>query len=123
MKRVKALFVFFLILSTLLPVFSSCGECQHTWDEGYIAKEATELEEGYSVHTCTKCKETTSREIPKLPHTKHDYQKTQWGSDETDHWLICDFKDCNATTGKHTHTWVKSSKGGEICQICKRERP
>lgn len=123
MKNVKVILCALLILSTLLPIFSSCGECNHAWDEGYVAKEASELEAGYSIHTCTKCKETTSMEIPKLPHTKHDYQKTTWGGDATHHWLVCDFENCNATTGKHTHTWTASAKGGEMCLVCKVEKP
>lgn len=121
MKRSKLVLAIFLILSTLLPIFSSCGECEHQWEEnGYIAKEPTDKEVGYRIYACLLCGETKSEEIPKLSHTTHDYSKNQWGNDDKNHWLICGFRDCTVTTSKGIHTLYPSSHGdGYICQVCK----
>lgn len=119
MKRLKAVFAFLLVLSTLLPLFSSCGECAHVWDEGYVAQEPTDTEVGYTVHFCTICNEPTSREIPMLPHTVHKYDKQGWGGDDSYHWLICDFKDCSVTTGKSQHSFFPSRVGDDTCGVCR----
>ena len=120
MRKIKALVAILIALSTLLPVFSSCGECeQHTWDKGYVVEESTDLEEGFMAYTCTLCGATKTEKIPKLSHTVHDYSKVQWAGDNTHHWLVCDFATCNATTNKTFHTYNTSPKDGYICQVCK----
>ena len=118
MKKSKLILTFLLILSTLLPIFSSCGECEHQWEKnGYVAKEPTDKDVGYRIFTCILCGETKSEEIPKLSHTVHDYSKNQWNSDITHHWLVCSFRDCTVTTSKGAHTLYPSSEG-YTCQIC-----
>jgi len=118
MKKSRLILAVLLLLSTLLPVFSSCGECEHAWEQnGYVAKEPTDTEVGYRIYACTLCGETKSEEIPKLTHAQHDYSKNQWGSDENSHWIVCTFRDCTATTNKGAHTLYPSSNG-YTCQIC-----
>ena len=118
MIKSKLILALLLILSTLLPIFSSCGECEHQWEpDGYIAKEPTDKEVGYRIFVCLLCGETKSEEIPKLTHLTHDYSKKQWGSDDTYHWLCCTFLDCTATTSKSRHALYPSSDG-YTCQIC-----
>lgn len=121
MNKITRFLLVLLVLSTLPLAFSSCGECEHVWDEGYIAKEATFEEEGYRIYTCTECKEQKAEEIKKLPHKPkdHTYNKSKWGGDNTYHWLICDYDDCESTTMKTEHTWVEKFGGGYICQVCK----
>ena len=36
----------------------------HSWDQGVITKEPTETEKGIRTYTCTRCKETVTKEIP-----------------------------------------------------------
>ena len=43
----------------------------HEWDEGKVAKEPTQSEEGQKIYTCKVCKETKSETIPKLEACKH----------------------------------------------------
>ena len=118
MRRLKFLLGILFVLATLLPVFSSCGECDHVWEEnGYVAKEPTDTEVGYRIYMCTLCGESKSEEIPKLTHSTHDYSKNQWASDNSYHWLVCSFRDCNVTTNKSPHTLYPSSVG-YTCQIC-----
>lgn len=117
--RAKALFIFLLLLSTLLPVLASCSECEHQWNEGYVAEHPTDKKEGYKIFTCNLCAETKSEVIEKLTHAKHDFTKAQWASDRTNHWMVCDFAHCDATTVKGVHLYTSSTDGGYICLICK----
>lgn len=119
MKKISFLVATLLILSTLLPVFSSCGECEHQWDErGYISKEPTDKAAGYRTYTCLLCGELNHVEIPMLSHMEHDYSKMQWSSDNTYHWYVCGFEDCEATTKKSNHIYADSPSGGFVCSIC-----
>lgn len=119
MKKFRYLICILIVLSTLLALFSSCSDCEHEWDNGYVAMEPTEKAAGYRIYTCTKCGETKGEEIKKLVHSKHDYSKVQWGNDESNHWLICDTPDCDVTTGKGIHMYHSSASEGYVCQICK----
>lgn len=122
MKKSKLLIAVLLVLSTLLPVFSSCGECEHVWEEkGYVAKEPTDKEVGYRMYTCLLCGTKKSEEIPMLSHMDHVYTNLQWGGDSTHHWLCCEFKDCTATTNKSPHRYTDSKNGTHICDICRLE--
>ena len=111
------------LLCTLPLVFSSCSECEHVWDKGYVAKEATHEVEGYRIHTCLECGEQKAVAIAKLPHMAkdHTYEKSKWGYDSTYHWLKCDYDECEATTNKAPHTLTQSPNGGYICQLCRGE--
>ena len=122
--RIKNKLILALLCAlALLPlVFCSCGECTHTWDKGYTALQPTTTEKGYYIYTCIDCGEKRSEEIAKLTHVEHDYSKTTWGGDESYHWLVCDFDDCNVTTNKKEHTWVEKFGGGVICQVCRKEK-
>ena len=120
MRKTKAVFCILLLLSTLLPIFSSCGECEHLWDDGYVAQEPTDKEVGYKVYTCMECGSARNEEIPKLSHVDHVY--TKWSYDDTHHWYACDFKDCKAATGKHEHTWQDKVGGGYVCVICRHTK-
>ncbi len=119
MRKSRAVAIFLLILSTLLPIFVSCGECEHQWNEGYVAEAPSDQKAGQKIYTCILCGETKSEEIPKLTHVKHDFSKSQWGYDEKSHWLICDFDDCDATTVKGNHIYYNSAEGDFICTVCK----
>ncbi len=122
MRGIKLLLTGLLALSALLFIFASCGECEHVWEEkGYVAKEPTDKAVGYRFFTCTLCGTKKSEEIPMLSHMNHEYTKLQWDSDNTHHWLCCEFKDCTATTGKGVHTYADAPSGGYICHICRGE--
>ncbi len=122
MKRNKLFLVLICILATLPLAFCSCGECEHSWNKGYIARYPTTEEKGYTVFTCVECGEMRSKEIPRLTHTEHTYSKLIWGGDDEYHWFKCDYSDCNVTTNKKEHTWVDKFGGGMICQVCRREK-
>ena len=120
MKNLKFLALFLIILTVAILSLVACEDCQHQWDEGYVAKAATDKEEGQKIFTCTLCGEAKSEEIPKLVHTSHDYSKTTWGYDDRNHWLICDYENCKAMSGKGVHVYSNASKDdGLICIVCR----
>lgn len=47
----------------------------HTWDDGYVTKEATTTSQGEKIYTCIVCNETKIEVIPKLTETT-DNNKT-----------------------------------------------
>ena len=118
-RAFSLLFAFACVFSTLL--FTSCGECEHVWDEGKVAKEPTDTQEGAMIYTCLECQEQRYEAIKKLSHNpkSHTYDKAIWGKDSTYHWLICDHPDCDATTGKAHHSLTANPNGGYMCQVCK----
>ena len=118
MRRVKAFLAVLCLLSTLPLVFCSCGECEHSWNDGYVAQAPTLEEKGYRIISCEKCGEQKAEEIARLTHIDHTYS-SKWGTDKTHHWLICDIKDCEAVTNKTEHTFVDKFGGGQICQACR----
>ena len=117
----RKLLLLLLVLSTLPLIFCSCGDCEHEWSDGYVAKEATHEAEGYRIRTCLKCKEQMMEAIAKLPHTPndHSYDKGRWGSDGVYHWLLCDYDECETATGKAPHAVVASPNGGYMCGVCR----
>ena len=120
MKNLKFLALFLIILTVAILSLVACEDCQHQWDNGYVAKEATDKEEGQKIFTCALCHECKSEEIPKLTHTKHDYTKTTWGYDDQNHWLICDYEECGAKSGKGVHVYSTAMKGdGLVCVVCR----
>ena len=125
MKKTISLTFLILLLITLLLVFVACGEeeaCEHQWNEGYEAEAPTDTKVGYKIYTCNLCGETRSEEIPKLTHAKHTFNKTQWAWNKQNHWMVCDFEGCEATTTKDgVHLYSDSSKNenGLICLICR----
>lgn len=122
MKRSKLFLTLICILSTLPLVFCACGECEHSWDKGFVAKAPTTTQKGFTIYTCTDCGEMKSEEIPMLTHVEHTYTKQIWGGDETHHWFKCDFDDCQVTTNKTEHTFVDKFGGGMICQVCRMDK-
>ena len=67
MKKITKLSTIIFILISLINL-SSCGEHQHTFDEGRTIQEATCLAEGIKEYKCTKCDETRQETINKLEH-------------------------------------------------------
>ena len=67
MKKITKLLTIIFILISLINL-SSCGEHQHTFDEGRIIQEASCLVEGIKEYKCTKCDETRQETISKLEH-------------------------------------------------------
>ena len=72
MKRVVALLLTFMLGVMLLFSLASCGECEHTYGEGVLDREATENEVGERHRECMKCGEIVTTTIPRLTHT-HTY--------------------------------------------------
>lgn len=109
---------------TLTLALSSCGECEHVWDEGKILRYPTDKAPGIDVLTCTLCGEQTTKETPKLTHVQHTYSKMNWDGDHENHWLVCDFNGCTVTTNKGSHIYEPAALGTEesplyICLICR----
>ena len=55
----------------ILFTFTACG-CDHAYDEGVVTKEATCIEEGEKLFTCSKCNEQKTEKIPLVPHLYKD---------------------------------------------------
>lgn len=49
--------------------FNTLGECNHTWEDDYLASDPTVFTEGYMVQKCAKCGASMSVSIPKLEPT------------------------------------------------------
>lgn len=119
MKKFACIFILLTFLSAILIVFASCGdECEHQWNEGYVVEQPTDTKVGQKLFTCNLCGETRSEEVPKLTHAKHTFTKSQWAGDDKNHWMVCDFDGCEATTVKGTHLYYKAADGGLICTVC-----
>ena len=109
-RAFSLLFAFACVFSTLL--FTSCGECEHVWDEGKVAKEPTDTQEGAMIYTCLECQEQRYEAIKKLTHNpkSHTYDKAIWGKDSTHHWLICDHPDCDVQS-----LWQAQARQRPLC--------
>ena len=44
------------------------ARCEHVWDDGEVIKEATCIEVGELIKTCTLCEKTETEEIPLGEH-------------------------------------------------------
>ena len=71
---------------------ATCGHTEvkkdlaaHVWNEGVVAKEPTEAEEGVKTYTCTTCGKTKTAPIGKLDHV-HTFDTERWGYDTENHW-------------------------------------
>jgi len=58
-------------------------ECEHSWSEWTIVKEADCDEDGLKTRTCSKCGEVEEVVIPAKGHT------IKWAYDENNHWHVC----------------------------------
>ncbi len=77
---------------------------EHSWGEGKVEKEATELEAGIRVYTC-ECGATKEEVIEKLEHTNHVYEN-MYGYDEEYHWKKCTFEGCDEQSDTlEEHSW------------------
>lgn len=65
MKKLLVCSIVMLFAFTL----TSCGECEHQYEDGVITKEATCTEKGEKTYTCTLCEETKVESIPVVDHT------------------------------------------------------
>ncbi|MBR3893874.1 MAG: hypothetical protein IKJ35_01875 [Clostridia bacterium] len=74
----------------------------HTWDEGKITTEATHEAAGVKTYTCTVCAYTKTEEIPVIDACD---PSTDWSHDATNHWHVCEVKNCTKTPDKAAHTW------------------
>ena len=59
-------------------------KAEHIFGQGFVARPATETEEGETDYTCTVCGYVKKEIIEKLPHT-HTFSDA-WSHDETSHW-------------------------------------
>ncbi len=57
----------FIIIAVFVMILVGC-ECIHEWGEWTTEKEATCLQEGEKVRSCSKCNQTQSEEIEKVGH-------------------------------------------------------
>ena len=79
------------------------GKAEHNWDNGVVAKAASETETGVRTYTCVICSATKTEEIPTLAHI-HTYEEG-WTSDDAYHWhaSICGHE--TEISGKAEHNW------------------
>lgn len=90
----------------------------HTWDNGVITKEATEIEEGVKIYTCKTCGETKTESIPVISHhwDQGTVSKDATCTEDGEKTYHCTDEGCNKTwvetipaTG-HQHTEVRDKK-------------
>ena len=115
MKRVVALLLTLMLGVMLLFSLASCGECEHTYGEWILDREATESEVGERHRECMKCGEIVTTTIPRLTHT-HTYAEA-WSSDSTYHWHDSTCKHASAISSKEAHLFVDG-----VCTVCGKVR-
>ena len=80
----------------------SCGakkdEDEHTFNAGFITREATCTNTGIKTYTCTTCNHTKEEVLPIVPH---DYTGG-WSGNNSQHWKTCTICQIEKTeTGDH----------------------
>ncbi len=76
MKRyIILIFTIMIVIASMLLI--SCGECEHTFGEWEIIKDATCTEKGTQSHTCTKCGHTELNDIEALGHKEAIKEKVE----------------------------------------------
>ena len=103
MKKVWTILVFLCLMVGLCFALASCGEHEHTWDNGKVTKAATCEDVGVKTYTCTDCGETKTEDIAALGH---DFA-AEFTSDDTSHWHEC--SRCGVHMGAEEHTWDKGT--------------
>ncbi len=70
---------------------SGCSEkfdlASHSWNNGIVTVQPTEMSEGEMTYTCSVCEKTKTEPVPKLEHT-HIFD-TIWHNNGTSHWHEC----------------------------------
>ncbi len=99
----KCYFLLTILLISLF-IFTSCNssKCEngHTWDEGRITTEATCINTGEILYTCTVCKKTKSAMIAKKDHEI----STKWTVTSETHYHLCDLcGEYKEDEAKHTY--------------------
>ena len=121
MKRWALLLLIAALAVSCIVLLTSCGECEHQWDEGTITEYATENAAGKKVFKCQLCGELKEEEIPKLAH-QHSFTG-DYEMSATEHTQTCS---CGETkTEAHDFfepvrtTEPKCGVAGEDTETCK----
>ena len=129
MKKLFTLLIATAIGTLLCFSLVSCGECEHTYGEWVVDREATESEVGERHRECTKCGDKITEEIPKLAHT-HTYADA-WSYDNTYHFHASTCGHASEVSGKAAHTygeWIIDREPTEdvagakhrVCTVCNK---
>ena len=87
------------------------------WDSGKITKDATCKEPGSKTYTCTRCRKTSTEEIPVTGHLHTELRNVKAATCAEEGYtgdIYC--KDCNTKLSsgekiaKKAHTWDKGKK-------------
>lgn len=107
-----------------------CGESvlgdSHDYGDWTVTKQPTCTEDGEQKHSCQTCGWEETEVIPATSHAP----SSEWTSDATDHWHIC--QNCQAEVDKAAHTfgqWITATEPGEFtsgekvrtCEVCDYE--
>ena len=107
-----------------------CGESvlgdSHDYGDWTVTKQPTCTEDGEQKHSCQTCGWEETEVIPATSHVP----SSEWTSDATDHWHIC--QNCQAEVDKAAHTfgqWITVTEPGEFtsgekvrtCEVCDYE--
>lgn len=75
-------------------------ECEHSWSDWTVVKEADCINDGLKTRTCSECDEVEEIVIPAKGHS------SKWAYDENGHWHVCSV--CGHTIDeKEAHTMEK----------------
>ena len=101
--------------------WNECDNCdelvnkaQHTWDEGVVIKEATELEDGEKLYTCTVCSTIKKEILSALGHT-HEFA-TEYSYDELFHWYAATCEHKEETKFKELHNYKFEVISSSTCE-------
>lgn len=73
---------------------STVAPCTHSWGDWTVQTAATCTQKGLRVRTCTKCGETESEEIDKLPHSYGDWVVRRAATCTAEGEMFCTCKGC-----------------------------
>lgn len=95
----------------------------HDYGDWTVTKQPTCTEDGEQKHSCQTCGWEETETIPATSHAP----SSEWTSDATDHWHVC--QNCQAEVDKAAHTfgqWTTVTEPGEFtpgekvrtCEVC-----
>lgn len=102
------------------------GDCQQEFDRAnhdfaITVKNPTRNEEGRKTFTCTVCKYSYYKTLPKVSH-EHQYSP-YWSRDTDSHWHVCTNTDCEAVGEFAAHNfgdwqYYSGSEHYRQCTVC-----
>ena len=113
MKKLISILLMMLLCFSIGVAFTSCGgddkhddtrETEQANDDTHGAEESDPAESDPADENTDETERENAGTEPVVEGHEHTY-KTEWASDETYHWHICEGEDCAEVSEKAEHAW------------------